>query len=180
MKQIKTLFLAVMFIGASQFASAQTKVGHIDVSALVPNMPEMKAAESQLKKMQESYDDQYKKMTTDYQTKLEKYQKEAPTAGDALNQSRSLEMEQEGKRIQKFQQDAAAELQKKSEDLQKPILDKARTAIQKVARAKGIQYVLDSSVGSGVIMADGTDLLEDVKKELGSAPAVSTPANPKK
>ena len=52
-------------------------------------------------------------------------------------------------------------------DLIKPIMEKAQAAIQKVARAKGIQYVLDSTVGSGVLLADGVDLLADVKKELG-------------
>ncbi len=49
----------------------------------------------------------------------------------------------------------------------KPVLEKARTTIQKVARAKGYDYVLDSTTGTGVIMADGYDLMPDVKKELG-------------
>ena len=40
-------------------------------------------------------------------------------------------------------------------------------AIKKVAKAQGFQYVLDSTIGSGVLVADGTDLLADVKKELG-------------
>ena len=41
-------------------------------------------------------------------------------------------------------------------------------AIQKVARAKGYQYVLDSTPGAGgVIMADGYNLLADVKADLG-------------
>ena len=55
----------------------------------------------------------------------------------------------------------------KQESIYKPILEKSRTAIQKVAKAKGYQYVLDSSTGSGVILADGPDLMADVKKELG-------------
>jgi outer membrane protein len=49
----------------------------------------------------------------------------------------------------------------------KPITDKAKAAIQKVARAQGFEYVLDSTVGGGVILADGKDLMADVKKELG-------------
>ena len=43
-------------------------------------------------------------------------------------------------------------------------MEKAQAAIQKIARAKGIQYVLDSTVGGGVILADGPDLMADVKK----------------
>ena len=76
-------------------------------------------------------------------------------------------MQDFGSRIQKYQDDASKSLQDKSVELQKPLMEKAQAAIQKVARAKGVQYVLDSTVGSGVLLADGVDLLADVKKELG-------------
>jgi outer membrane protein len=167
MKQLKTLFIAIVMFFGAQVASAQTKVGHIDVSALMTTMPAMKAAETQLTKLRDEYDTQYKKLVTEYQTKRAQYEKEAATAGDVLNETRTQEMQDFGSRIQKYQDDAQKALQDKSVELQKPIMEKAQAAIQKVARAKGIQYVLDSTVGSGVLLADGTDLLADVKKELG-------------
>ena len=167
MKQLKTLFIAIVMFFGAQVASAQTKVGHIDVSALMTTMPAMKAAEAQLNKLREGYDTEYKKLVTEYQTKAAQYQKEAENAGDGLNQTRSQEMQDMGTRIQKYQDDASKSLQDKSVELQKPLMEKAQAAIQKVARAKGIQYVLDSTVGSGVLLADGIDLLADVKKELG-------------
>ncbi|WP_329807110.1 OmpH family outer membrane protein [Flavobacterium facile] len=167
MKQLKTLFIAIVMFFGAQVTSAQTKVGHIDVSALMTTMPAMKAAETQLNKLREGYDTEYKKLVTEYQTKAAQYQKEAETAGDVLNQTRSQEMQDMGTRIQKYQDDASKSLQDKSVELQKPLMEKAQAAIQKVARAKGIQYVLDSTVGSGVLLADGVDLLADVKKELG-------------
>ena len=52
-------------------------------------------------------------------------------------------------------------------DLLKPITEKAQAAINKVAEALGFDYVLDSTQGQGVIVAKGTDLMEEVKKELG-------------
>ena len=167
MKQLRTLFIAIVMFFGAQVASAQTKVGHIDVSALMTTMPAMKAAEAQLNKLREGYDTEYKKLVTEYQTKAAQYQKEAETAGDVLNQTRSQEMQDMGTRIQKYQDDASKSLQDKSVELQKPLMEKAQAAIQKVARAKGVQYVLDSTVGSGVLLADGIDLLADVKKELG-------------
>ena len=167
MKQFKTLIIAIVLFFGAQFASAQTKVGHIDVSALMTTMPAMKTAEAQLTKLREGYDSEYKKLVAEYQTKASQYQKEAETAGDLLNQTRSQEMQDMGTRIQKYQDDASKSLQDKQIELQKPITEKALAAIQKVARAKGVQYVLDSTVGSGVLLADGMDLLADVKKELG-------------
>jgi outer membrane protein len=166
MKQLKTLVIAfVLFAGTQVFA--QSKVAHIDVQSLMSNMPEMKAAQAQLKTIQDNYDKEYKTMVQEYQTKLQKYEQEAPTAGEAVNEARSKEMQDMGNRIQQYQQSASKELQQKEMDLLKPILEKAQAAIQKVATAKGFNYVLDATTGSGVLVANGTDLLADVKKELG-------------
>ena len=105
MKQLKSLVIAVvLFIGAQ--ASAQTKVAHIDVQALMTSMPEMKIAQDQLKKIQETYDKEYKGMITEYQTKSQKYEQESATAGDVLNETRTKEMQDMGARIQQYQQTA--------------------------------------------------------------------------
>ena len=167
MKQLKTLAIAiVLFIGTQ--VSAQSKVAHVDLQTLITSMPEMKVAQDQMKKIQESYDKDYKNMVTEYQTKLQKYEQESATAGDALNDTRSKEMQDMGNRIQQFQQTAQKELGQKEMDLIKPIMEKAQKAIQKVAKAKGVNYVLDATTGSGVLFAEGgIDLLADVKKELG-------------
>jgi len=53
------------------------------------------------------------------------------------------------------------------DETEKQIMEKAKKAVEKVAKAQGYQYVLDSATGGGVIFADGKDLFNDVKKELG-------------
>ena len=166
MKQLKTLAIAfVLFITAQ--VSAQSKMAHIDVKELMTNMPEMKAAQSQLKTIQDTYDKEYKGMVQEYQTKLQKYEQEAPTAGEAVNETRSKEMQGMGQRIQEFQQSASKQLQQKELDLLKPIMEKAQAAIKKVATAKGYDYVIDATEGSGLLVANGPNILADVKKELG-------------
>lgn len=168
MKQLKSLLIAaLLFIGASQAASAQAKVAHINVKELMSTMPEMKSAEAQLEKIGKTYDTDYRTMVQEYQTKIKKYDEESEKVTAAVNETRTKEVQDMAQRIQQFQTTATKELQQKQEDILKPILEKARTAIQKVAKAKGYQYVLDASDGSGVLLADGPNLLADVKKELG-------------
>ena len=70
-------------------------------------------------------------------------------------------------RIQEFRETAAQELQKRSAEMMRPLYEKARVAIEKVATAQGFDYVLDSSPGGSVIMASGTDLITAVKTDLG-------------
>lgn len=135
MKQLKTLAIAiVLFIGTQ--VSAQTKVAHIDVQALMTTMPEMKTAQDQMKKIQETYDKDYKNMVAEYQTKLQKYEQEAPTAGDALNETRSKEMQDMGSRIQQFEQTAKKELGQKEMDLIKPIMEKSSKSNSKSSKSK--------------------------------------------
>jgi len=168
MKKFRSLFVAVvLFIGATSFMNAQAKIAHIDTQVLVEAMPEMKSAQNQLEKLQKTYDTEIKAQAKELDTKYKQYEMEADSKTAEQNQKRMEEVQGMQQNIQAYRQKALQELQKKEVDIYKPILEKARVAIQKVARAKGFEYVLDSATGNGVILADGKDLLADVKKELG-------------
>lgn len=163
MKQIKTLLIAaVMMLGASQM-NAQAKTAHIDVNDLLSKMPEMTSAKAQLEKLSKTFDGEYSSMVTEYQTKMKKYEGEAATQTEAINETRAKEMQDMGQRIQQYRDSAQKQLQDKEMEIVKPIMDKAKAAIIKVAKAKGYQYVMDSA---SLILADGPNLFEDVKKEL--------------
>ena len=168
MKQFKTLLIAAtLFFGAVSFTNAQSKLAHIDTQELIANMPAMKNAQSQLQKLQKTYENEIKNMATALQNTMKRYQAEAATKTDEENSKRAQEVQGTRDNILKYEQNAQKEMGKKQENLIKPVMETARLAIQKVARAKGIQYVIDSTNGSGLILADGPDLMNDVKKELG-------------
>ncbi|WP_418509099.1 OmpH family outer membrane protein [Corallibacter sp.] len=168
MKQFRTLLLAaVLFLGATSFMQAQSKVAHINTQELIQAMPEWKTAQGEMDKLGKTYEADIKEMVTTYQNKMKQYESEASTKTDEENQKRLVEVQTMQQNIQQYQGTAQQEMQKKEVELLKPITEKAKAAILKVAKAQGYQYVLDSTQGGGVIMADGKNLLEDVKKELG-------------
>jgi len=168
MKQFKTLFIALaLTIGATTFANAQSKVAHIATQELVETMPAYKDAMSQLEKLEKTYDAEIKDMLTEAQNTMQRYQSEAETVTEEENAKRASELQATERRIQEHSQRARQELQKKENDLIRPVIEKAREAIQTVAREQGFDYVLDSTTGTGVILADGKDLMADVKAELG-------------
>ena len=165
MKQIKTLLIAaILLFGANQTINAQAKTAHVDVSEIMAKMPAMIDAQKQLEKLSATYDANYKKMVEEYQTKLKKYEAEAATVTEVINGDRSKEVQDMQKRIVDYRDNAQKELQQKESDIVKPLMDKVRTSIQKVGKAKGFQYVLD---GSTLLLADGPNLTADVKKDLG-------------
>ena len=166
MKLFRNLFVAVALMMAFNTAQAQT-VAHIDSEQLLMAMPETKAMETELKKVQQTYADEYNAQATALQAKLQKYDTEAPTQTDAKNEERRVEVEGLKQKIQKYAQTADQEIQKKRFDLLKPIVEKAQKAVSDVATEKGLKYVLDSSPGKGLIVFEGEDLLPTVKTKLG-------------
>lgn len=168
MRQFKLLFVAVVFfLGAATTVTAQAKIAHINTQELVEAMPEMKDAQSQLEKLQKTYDTEIRNMAKELDARIKQYGAEAESKTDEENQKRAEEVQGMQNNIGAYRQQAMQDLQKKEVDILSPILEKAKAAIQKVARAKGYQYVLDSTQGSGLILSDGPDLMADVKKELG-------------
>ncbi len=157
----------VFLIAATGFVNAQSKVAHINVSELLAEMPEMIAAQGELKKLSETYRVDIESSMTELKNKYTQYSNEASAMSEEENQKRALELQGFEKNIGEAQQAAQQELQKKQAELFKPISEKAQAAIEKVAAAQGYDYVLDSTQGGGVIIAKGKDLLVDVKQELG-------------
>ncbi|WP_062056472.1 OmpH family outer membrane protein [Aquimarina longa] len=167
MKQFRTLLVATaLIIGTSSFMNAQSKVAHIASQELVEAMPAFKSAKSEIEKLNKTYDAEIRNMVLELQNTIKKYSQEAETKTDEENLKRQQEVQATEKSINDYRTNALQDLQKKEIELMKPIYEKARTAIQKVARAQGFQYVLDSTTGTGVIMADGKNLMADVKKDL--------------
>ena len=167
MKTFKTLSSTILFLFAVFTMSAQSKVAHINSQALISEMPKVKEAQAQLEKLQKTYATEIDASMKEYQTKLQTYSADAQNQTDVTNQARQKELAGMEQNIQQYQQTASQDIQKKQADLLKPLIEKARAAIQKVARAQGYDYVIDGTQGGSLILSDGKDLIEDVKKELG-------------
>lgn len=171
MKQIKNLIaaIAILFAGITT-ANAQataTKVCHVASQDLVESLPEAIAAEKQLKKLEKNYTTKLAEMDREIQTRYANAQREAPNKTDEENERIVKEIRDGQQKLEEYYQNSQQAMAQKRTDLLKPLYNKVREAIFKVAREKGYEYVLDSTTGTGIIMADGYDLTADVKAELG-------------
>ena len=86
MRKLSLLAAAVFIFGANQTISAQAKVAHVDTNEIMSKMPAMLDAQKQLQTIGKTYEDAFKTMTTEYQTKLALYDKESATAGEKVNE----------------------------------------------------------------------------------------------
>lgn len=167
MKNLKSLFIAMLMALPMTFSYAQSKVAHIDTQQLIGQMPEVVAAQKQLEELEKTYTNQIESTYKEFQTKAQSYSADAANQTDVTNQARQKELETMQQNINQYRETAAQDLQKKQVEMMRPLYDKAKVAIEKVASAQGFDYVLDATAGGSVIMAKGKDLMADVKAELG-------------
>jgi len=168
MKTLKTIVLAlVLSFGLIASTNAQSKVAHINSQEFVQNLPSYKSAMTELEQREKTYRTEIDELLKEAQKTNERYQREASTKTEEENQKRAMELQEMQQSIQEYRQTASQDLQKKQEELMRPVLERARQVIQEVARAKGYDYVLDSSLGAGVLMADGYNLMDDAKAAIG-------------
>ncbi len=167
MKNLKSLFIAILMALPMTFSYAQSKVAHIDTQKLIGEMPEVIAAQKQLEQLEKTYTTEIENTYKEFQTKAQSYSADAANQTDVTNQARQKELETMQQNINQYRETASQDLQKKQVEMMRPLYDKAKAAIEKVAAAQGFDYVLDASAGGSVIMAKGKDLMADVKAELG-------------
>lgn len=157
----------VVALSTSATAQKGVKIGHINSNELLTAMPERAAVQKDL----EEYANQLKAtldvMRKEYETKVGEFQSKQDVMTDIIKDTKIKEITDLEKRIGEFQQTAEADLQKKEQSLLQPIIDKAKTAIDDVAKAEGYTYVLDSSVGVVLYSVDSDNILAKVKTKLG-------------
>jgi len=147
--------------------NSQSKVGHIDTQKLISSMPEMTIVQAELEKLLKLYSNEYRNMEETVESKRKQYLKEYKDQTVEENKSRNDEILSLLQNINNFKKGIQLELNKKEEELTAPLIQLANQAIIKVANSQKFDYVLDSAQGQGVILAQGKDLMADVKFELG-------------
>lgn len=178
MRNLKSLLLvAFIALGTSGIAKAQ-KIGHINLERVIANMPETRALQLELAKTSKTYKDDIEGMKKKLEDKIKKYTAEQNTQTDQVNQQRQREVQLENQKIGQAEQAAYEDMQQKQQTKLIPILQKVEKVLKEVTKAKGLQYVLDSSSGKGLLIAEGTDLYDDMKAKLGLLPDQKRPQNP--
>ena len=86
---------------------------------------------------------------------------------DLIRQTKQREIQDMASRIEEFQQNAQKQLQERETELLKPIIDRAKKAIEEVAKEGGYTYIFDAGTGALLYSQDSDDIMPQVKKKLG-------------
>jgi len=168
MKKILFIALSCLLVTAATYAQ---RYAVIDTKYILNKMPEYTDADKKLQLISE----QWQKEIDDRQAELNKmykdYDAEQFMLSDDLKKKREDELfnkEKELRDLQKRRFGYQGDLFKEREKLVKPLQDKVYNAVQKIAVARGYDFILDKSEGITVIFADPKlDKSDDILRELG-------------
>ncbi len=169
MRTTKIFFVILMMTAGIFTASAQTKtkIGVINIGALLKTMPEY---DSVMVAYQAKYDQMQKdlqQLYSEFDTKQKAYTANQDQLTDMMKSIKMQELDDLQKRIQSFQQGAQDELNKFVEQRQAPILKKIRKAINEVAKENGYTHILNNSQDQVLYFVEASDILPLVQKKLG-------------
>lgn len=157
--------IALVLMSMTSFAQ-QIKIAYIDANALVAAMPETLEAQKQLQTKQADVEKEFANMQQQYQSMVEEFQSKESTYTDIVKNAKIKEIENLQQRIRQFAEIAQQELEKSNQEMMKPIVEKARKAIEEVAKANGFTYVI-AKEALIYTAPNAQDLLPLVKTKLG-------------
>ncbi|MDE6415500.1 MAG: OmpH family outer membrane protein [Duncaniella sp.] len=162
---LKRILIAIL-IALPMTVFAQ-KYGVINTQALMESMPEIKQINDQLQASSNSYQEEFNKLTSEFQKKFEEFQtlSNDPNTPQTIKDRRTQEMQELENKIQQFRQTADQDLQRQQQQLMAPLQEKVMKAIQSVGEEGGYTFIFENviPVYTG---KDVTDVTETVKALL--------------
>lgn len=157
----------ICLVSFSSFAQKKQKFGHIDSNELLKMMPGRDSAVTKITEYATTLENQIKGMQAEFETKYNDYMANEPNMTELIKQTKQRELQDIQSRIEAFQTSAEEDLQKKQTELLQPIIDKAKAAIDKVAKANDYTYIFDAGLGVLLYSDPIEDIMPLVKIELG-------------
>ncbi len=168
MKKIGKILAVMVLLSSALVSSAQTqKFGHVNFARLYSQMP----GQDSILKVYETYarglQNQLATMQTELESKFMEYQANQATWSNIIRQTKEREIQDIQTRMEDFNQQAQQDLADKEDELTRPIIEKARKAIEDVAKDNGYTYIFNSTDGLLLYATPSDDVMPLVKKKLG-------------
>lgn len=172
MKSINKFFIALCFftIAATTNSQAQ-KFAFVDTEYMLGQMPEYKAAQKRLDDMSAEWQKEIEKRLTEIDKMYKDYQAEQVVLTQDQQQKKQQEIVDKEKGLKDYQKSKfgqGGELEKKKQELIKPLQDKIFDAVQKIAKQRGFDFIFDKNGEMVMLVANiKYDLSIEVLEQMG-------------
>ena len=164
-KTLIAIAICLFAFGGNAMAQKNLKLGHINSQELMQIMPGRDSVQTVLQAEVAELETTLKQMQAEAEKRYNDYVANQAGWTDLIRQTKQREIQDMSARIQEFQENAQKQLQDREAELTKPIIDRAKKAIDDVAREGNYTYIFD---GAALLYSqDSEDIMPLVKKKLG-------------
>jgi len=164
---MKRMILAVGILSMA-FALHAQKFGHVTSELLLQAMPEYDSAQLELEELRQHYTLELERIQVEINKKIEEVNQGEATLSELIKEAKASEIQELQMRLQNYSQTAQQDLQQQGMLVMQPVMDKARVAIDEVAKENGLLYVFDLSQGNPIYTSEESlDMIPLVKAKLG-------------
>lgn len=171
----KLVLIALVVMGAG-FASAQSKIAHLNSQEIMEAMPSYKEAVLKLQTFEKDGYTELQAMKADFDKAVQDYtlKMQAGSMSPVIQQSNEQKLAKKEQDLMERQQSLQAEMQAYSQELNQPILEKVEKAVKIVSDRNNYDYVFDVST---LMIHNGPDITKQVIDEITKleAAAATTP-----
>lgn len=167
----KLLLIALVVMGAG-FASAQSKMAHLNSQEIMEAMPSYKEAVTKLQTFEQEGYAELQAMKADFDKAVQEYQvkMQSGSLSPVLQQTNEQKLAKKEKDLMDRQQSLQTEMQAYSQELNQPILETVEKAVKTVSDRNKYDYVFDVST---LMIHNGPDITKEVIEEIVKLEAAS-------
>jgi outer membrane protein len=162
----KLLFGMFIFLNVA-LASAEVKVGFVDLQKAIQSTSLGKKAKAELENEYNKRKKEFEKQDGDLKKANDDLVKKKAVLSEEAFAKKQTELQEQVLKFREAVGQSQFEIQKKQQDLTTPILEKIRKTISKIAKEKGYTMVAES--GTGILYSEpNADLTDEVIKSFES------------
>lgn len=162
----KLLIALIVLVGFAGTAAAQTKVAHVKSQLLFDTLPSGAVAAEKMQEFQKSLATELQDLQANLNKLYQEYQDEAnkPEPSKVLLEIKQGNIQKKEVELQERQQSMQYEIQAFQAELEGPILNRIRKAVEIVAKREKYDYIMD--VNSALFVNPANDVTDMVLVEL--------------
>jgi len=132
---------------------AQEKYGHLNFGNVVAQMPDTKAADSQLEAYQKQLVSKGEEMAKTFQANYQKLVTDinSKTLSPKVQQDREVALQTEQQALLQYEQEVIQKVNVKRDELLKPIVEKVQAAIKAIGKENGYAMIFDTSTFNAIL-----------------------------
>lgn len=171
--------LSVLGVLGSVGLMAQSKIGYIDSEKILSTFPPAMEAQKKLEDENVKWGQEMQRMNDELRGLQEQLDQQSLLLSDAKKREMTDEMQAQVRRIQQFQDQKwgqQGEFFRRQQELLNPVYEQINTAIHKIGKEEGYDFIFDSVQGNLLFAQEKYDLTDKVLEELEKG----TPAETKR